>query len=203
MIEDDGVVAGNVTDKYKTRNPIMRYMMDNFLSNLKFLCEHSDAKTVLEVGCGEGELYPAIAKPLGMQYTGTDISEKIIAEAKSRHPDVDFDVQSATELTFEDNAFDLVIAAEVLEHLPDPLAGLNEIARVTKRYAILSVPREPLWRGLNMARGAYVKEFGNTPGHLQHWSRSGFERFVKQRFDIRVIRCPLPWTMVMAEKVGD
>ena len=35
-------------------------------------------------------------------------------------------------------------------------------------------PREPLWRGLNIARGAYLKDLGNTPGHLNHWSKRGF-----------------------------
>ena len=38
------------------------------------------------------------------------------------------------------------------------------------------MPREPLWRGLNMARGAYLKDLGNTPGHVNHWSKRSFHR---------------------------
>ena len=40
-------------------------------------------------------------------------------------------------------------------------------------HLLVSVPREPLWRALNVARGAYLRELGNTPGHVNHWSKRG------------------------------
>ena len=46
-------------------------------------------------------------------------------------------------------------AIEVLEHVPDPAHTLAEMARCAQRHLLVSVPREPLWRALNMARGAY------------------------------------------------
>ena len=54
----------------------------------------------------------------------------------------------------------------------EPLS-LAEIRRVTTSHALLSVPREPIWRMLNFLRGKYWSSGGNTPGHLQHWSRRG------------------------------
>ena len=77
-------------------------------------------------------------------------------------------------LAFADGEFDLVAATEVLEHVPDPAAALAEMARVAGAFLLVSVPHEPLWRALNLARGAYLRELGNTPGHLNHWTRRAF-----------------------------
>ena len=76
--------------------------------------------------------------------------------------------------SFADGEFDLATAIEVLEHVPEPEATLAEMARVARRRLLVSVPREPLWRGLNVARGAYLRELGNTPGHVNHWSKRAF-----------------------------
>ena len=58
-----------------------------------------------------------------------------------------------------------------MEHLGDPEAALEIVAGLASPWAIVSVPREPLWRVLNLGRLKYVGELGNTPGHLHHWSR--------------------------------
>jgi hypothetical protein len=59
------------------------------------------------------------------------------------------------------------------------------------------VPREPLWRGLNLARGAYVQSLGNTPGHVNHWSRRGFVRLLARHGRVIEVRSPFPWTMLL------
>jgi hypothetical protein len=59
------------------------------------------------------------------------------------------------------------------------------------------VPREPLWRALNLARLSYVRELGNTPGHLNHWSKRDFVRFLTRRFEVIETRSPTPWSMVL------
>jgi hypothetical protein len=71
------------------------------------------------------------------------------------------------------------------------------MARVAGRHLLVSVPREPLWRGLNMARGAYLKDLGNTPGHLNHWSKRAFVRLLGQHGEVIEARSPFPWTMVL------
>ncbi len=72
----------------------------------------------------------------------------------------------------------MATAIEVLEHVPDPEATVAEMARVADRWLLVSVPREPLWRGLNVARGAYWRTLGNTPGHVNHWSKRSFVRLL-------------------------
>ena len=62
------------------------------------------------------------------------------------------------------------------------------------------VPFEPLWRIGNMARRRYLRQLGNTPGHVNHWTRWGFRRFVARRFAVDAVSSPLPWTMVRARR---
>jgi hypothetical protein len=66
-------------------------------------------------------------------------------------------------------------------------------------HLVLSVPNEPVWRVLNMVRGKYWTDWGNTPGHIQHWSREGFIRFVSIYFQVTEIRTPLPWIMLLCQ----
>src|SRR3546814_15329572 len=68
---------------------------------------------------------------------------------------------------------------------------------ILEKYLIISVPREPIWCALNIMRGKYLRSFGNTPGHIQHWSQKGFVRLISKYFDIVEIKKPFPWTMLL------
>jgi hypothetical protein len=81
--------------------------------------------------------------------------------------------------------------------MPDPAHTLAEMARCGERHLLVSVPREPLWRVLNMARGAYWSRLGNTPGHLNHWSRRSFVRLIAGYGKVAEVRSPFPWTMLL------
>ena len=109
---------------------------------------------------------------------GTDLEDpKLEAEwATRRRPNLQFEVMPVQSLSFADDEFDLVAATEVLEHVDHPEAAVAEMARVARRWLLVSVPHEPLWRALNVARGAYLRELGNTPGHLNHWTRARLRR---------------------------
>lgn len=192
------VIAGNVYDKWATRNPIAKLLMDNFERTMADVVLPLDVASILEVGCGEGEVSSRLAalKP-GARTFASDLDVPIVRLAQQRHGHVPFFASSATALPFGDGAADLVVLSEVLEHLPDPAGALAEASRVAHKYCLLSVPREPIWRALNMFRGAYVSDLGNTPGHIQHWSTSAFVAFVSQRLDVLAVRTPFPWTMVL------
>ncbi|MGZ4236330.1 MAG: class I SAM-dependent methyltransferase, partial [Solirubrobacteraceae bacterium] len=94
-----------------------------------------------------------------------------------------------------------VAAIEALEHISQPELTIAEMARVARRDLLVSVPREPLWRALNIARGAYLRERGNTPGHVNHWSKSAFVRLLSGYGEVVEARSPFPWTMLLV-RVG-
>jgi SAM-dependent methyltransferase len=191
--------GGNVYDKYGTSNPVARRLMARFMSDLDELVERSGARDAHEVGCGEGEVSIRLARR-GIRVRGTDAFPQVLEEARRRASaageEIDFEARRVEELEPERDAAELVVCCEVLEHLDDPERGLDVLSRL-KPWLIASVPREPLWRALNLARLSYVRELGNTPGHLSHWSKGGFERFLGERFEIVEMRSPTPWSMAL------
>jgi SAM-dependent methyltransferase len=90
---------------------------------------------VLDVGTGPGHL-AAAAAARGARVTGADLSAGMLAAARRRYPELDFVRADAEELPFGDGAFDAVIAAFVVNHLPEPERAAAEWARVGGRVAL-------------------------------------------------------------------
>lgn len=196
MADDSAhVPIGNVVHKEATKNPIERRMVDGFAHALERSLP-SSARRVLEVGCGEGRQLRAIGRRFpSASLVGIDLPDVELVEAWD---DVESAMvqASALSLPFADKSFDLVLALEVLEHLPDPRQALQEIARVGSGVLVASVPWEPVWRLGNLARRRYVGALGNTPGHIQHFSRRGFLRLVAEHVEVESVARPVPWTMI-------
>ncbi|HEY7632548.1 MAG TPA: class I SAM-dependent methyltransferase [Thermoleophilaceae bacterium] len=196
----EAVPTGNTFDKYGSTNPVVRRLMTGFHSTLDELWEKAAPESILDVGCGEGVLTYEWAEKLGdKRIVGIDLDDpKLRAEWETRQrPNLQYRAEEATSLSFGDDEFDMATAIEVLEHVPDPDATLAEMARVARRWLLVSVPREPLWRMLNMARGAYWGSLGNTPGHVNHWSRVGFVSLLTRHGKVEEIRSPFPWSMLL------
>jgi 2-polyprenyl-3-methyl-5-hydroxy-6-metoxy-1,4-benzoquinol methylase len=197
--------GGNVYDKYATRNPIERRLVDGFLEQVCELSDRTGASEAHEVGCGEGEISMLLARR-GLRVRGSDVSAAVIEEARRRsraaRVDVSYREAPISELRPERDAAELIICCEVLEHLDDAEAGLKTLAHLARPWLLVSVPREPIWRALNLARGKYVRDLGNTPGHLGHWSRRGFVELLRARVDVVEVRSPLPWTMALCRANG-
>jgi 2-polyprenyl-3-methyl-5-hydroxy-6-metoxy-1,4-benzoquinol methylase len=194
------VPTGNTFDKYGSSNPVVKRLMGGFHSTLDELFERAAPRSILDVGCGEGVLTAEWAERLrDGRVVGIDLDDpKLRAEWDRRpRPNLEFRTEEATSLSFADDEFDMACAIEVLEHVPDPEATVAEMARVASRHLLVSVPREPLWRGLNLARGAYLRELGNTPGHVNHWSKRAFVAMLARYGTVEEARSPFPWTMVL------
>ncbi len=192
--------AGNTYDKFNSSNPISRTLVRGFTHALQGLLAQTEASTTLEVGCGEGYIQQMLAARQYRSQVAFDIDFPIVEEARQRHAAAHYFVGNGEALPFASASFDLVMAIEVLEHVPDPDQVLAEMARVARRYVIVSVPREPVWRALNLVRAKYVGALGNTPGHVQHWGSAGFRRQVARHFTVVAMAQPLPWTMLLATK---
>jgi 2-polyprenyl-3-methyl-5-hydroxy-6-metoxy-1,4-benzoquinol methylase len=195
------VPTGNTFDKYGSRNPVVRRLMSAFHSDLDELMRRAGPGSLLDVGCGEGVLTAQWAERVcSGRVIGIDLEDpKLEAEwVRRRRPNLEFRAEEATSLPFADGEFELAAAIEVLEHVPEPQATLAEMARVASSWLLVSVPREPLWRALNVARGAYWRSLGNTPGHVNHWPKRGFVELVGRYGTVQEVRSPFPWTMVLA-----
>jgi 2-polyprenyl-3-methyl-5-hydroxy-6-metoxy-1,4-benzoquinol methylase len=198
------VPTGNTFDKYGSNNPVVRRLMAGFERTLEELFSQAAPGSVLDVGCGEGILSAEWARRLEPgRVVGVDLADpKLEAEWAHRGAEnLEFRAMRAEQLEFGENEFDLVAATEVLEHVSDPERALAEMARVARQHLLVSVPHEPLWRVLNVARGAYLRELGNTPGHVNHWNRRGFVNLLGRFGEVVEIRSPFPWTMLLV-RVG-
>jgi 2-polyprenyl-3-methyl-5-hydroxy-6-metoxy-1,4-benzoquinol methylase len=194
------VPTGNAFDKYGSTNPAVRRLMAGFEGTLQRLFARADPESVLDVGCGEGVLTHRWAEQLERRpVLGIDFADpKLEAEWHTRRrSNLEFRTFNGADLPFGDGSYDLVAAIEVLEHVPDPDRTLAEMARVAARHLLVSVPREPLWRVLNVGRGAYVRDLGNTPGHVNHWSKRSFAALAARHGEVIEARSPFPWTMLL------
>lgn len=198
--QEPDVVTGNHFNKYESTNPIVRHLMRRFHAAFDTCLAATDGETATEVGCGEGYLTERLLQR-GLTVGGCDISPRVIRLAQERlkpWPDVRLEVGDILAMEAESWKADLVVCCEVLEHLPDPDAALEVLAGISNRWLIASVPHEPWWRVLNVARGKYLGALGNTPGHIQHWSQRGFVTLIESRFDVVQVQPVFPWTMLLA-----
>lgn len=203
-VQENGIVVGNNYDKYASSNPIVKWMMSGFHGSLDGFLAQANPSSIHEVGCGEG-YWTIECSRQGLNVRGSDFSEQIIDMAKHNASKAGFatgifEVGSIYDLSAEKHSADLIVCCEVLEHIDDPQAGLQKLQEITQNKIILSVPREPIWRVLNVIRGKYISNLGNTPGHIQHWSKSGFVELVSRYFNIIDVSSPFPWTMLYCEK---
>jgi len=203
---EDETVVGNTYDKYGSRNPIVLRIMNGFSDALAEFVAKSEVRSIHEIGCGEG-YWVQIWHKEGYDVRGSDFSSVVIDLARENAteagcPPTIFEQRSIYEVDPAEDSAELIVCCEVLEHLEDPEKALSSLQLVVQKHLIISVPHEPIWRVLNMARGKYLSDWGNTPGHIQHWSRSGITELVAKYFDIEEVKTPFPWTMIFCSTKG-
>jgi len=196
-LDTPGVVSnvpGNYFDKHGSRNPGVRLLMQRFHSALFDEINAYEPDSILDVGCGEGRTTRFVADQFSVAIHGAELEGHLLTEARILVPEARFVCASVYALPYPDRAFDVVVATEVLEHLHDPSGAVRELLRVARKAVILTVPHEPWWRLANMMRGKYLSDFGNTPGHVQHWTRTGFVRLLALQGNAPRVRGVGLWT---------
>ena len=97
------------------------------------------SQRALDVGCGPGALTAELVTRLGASaVAAVDPSPPFVAAARARYPDVDVHQASAERLPFADRAFDAALAQLVVHFMTDPVAGLAEMARVTRHGGVVA-----------------------------------------------------------------
>jgi SAM-dependent methyltransferase len=191
-------------ETYVSGNPVIQVCLQRFLNRVAALFEQIAAGGLygLDVGCGEGHMLGDLQRRglLG-RMTAVDLDGDRIAFARARYPFCDYQTGDVRQLDFADGTFDYILAAEVLEHLPDPRRALQELRRVVKpgAYLIVSVPHEPFFHWGNLARGKYWDRGGRTPDHLNFWHRREFESLLAEFVAIerRFAAATFPWLLYL------
>lgn len=190
---------------YQSANPLAKMLINNFMHKLIELIQTVNAQKIFEVGSGEGYVAVHLANNGYFVHGGDYRAEAVqIAQNLAQQREVSgktkFEVMDIYNYDFASVTTDLVVCCEVFEHLPDPTMALERIIETNADYFLFSVPGEPFWRIMNMLRFKYLKDLGNTPGHINHWTYGGFSRFLASKLEI--IKCvkPLPWNMVLCGK---
>lgn len=195
---ENGLVVGTSGNKYATKNPIGKYLLAQFDKAIADMVVFVNPSTVLEIGCGEGHITKILVESTCAEIHATEISSEVLKEAKDNISSDRVSWEVAKLESYKSiYTPEIVVCCEVLEHVDDPVVGIASLASIRAKWYILSVPREPIWRALNMLRGAYLKDFGNSPGHINHWSKNRFINLVSKHLEVVQVKSPLPWTVLL------
>ncbi|MBI5280394.1 MAG: class I SAM-dependent methyltransferase [Candidatus Solibacter usitatus] len=185
--------AAPLQEKYNTSNPAVRFLLNRFFSRLRTVIGEVGPATVLDAGCGEGEILVRGALPAGTHVVSLDLHPQSLAAARQRIGQRRLVCGSTYQLPFASNSVDAVLCLEVLEHLDQPERALAELSRVARQAVILSVPHEPWFRLGNLARGKYLDHRGNHPEHVQHWNPSTLRAMLREEFNTVELFPAFPW----------
>lgn len=155
-------------DDMKKHGPFSRHIRRLIKDTIRPLTFES----VLDVGCGQGSLLADLRSEFPyIKPNGIDISTSSIELARIRVPDGRFWILDAAKGHL-DERFDLVVCSEVLEHIPDDMAVLKNLASMTGKYLIASAPQGRM-RRFEVAKVGHVRNY--APGELvQKIEKSGF-----------------------------
>ncbi len=193
------------TKKYENANPVQVFLIKRFFSTVASMVIQSGADQICDVGCGEGYIRAYLQSHFPeLHIQGIDIDLNELEQGKRINPPIASNSLLQADimhLPYPGRVFNLVLCLEVLEHLQYPQNGLEELTRISDKYLILSVPHEPFFRLMNFMRGRNLRQWGNDPGHIQHFSINTFRSLItKHRLRILDIKYPYPWLCILAEK---
>lgn len=201
---------GNYYDKYNSKNIIENLIIKNYFKTILQICIRYNITDFIDIGCGEGKwLYEFSNK--GFKCIGTEYEDEVINIAKKNLEGLNFDIFKSN--IYSENFAEIInnkineteikniFFLEVLEHLNDPITIIKKLKKINFNYMIISVPNEPLWRFLNCCRLKYLKQLGNTPGHINHFSYFRFKKVLEKHFELVETNAPIPFLISLVKNV--
>lgn len=164
--------------KWEYNNRLYQGVLARYLDRMASHMKAVAPSFVLDAGCGEGYVYRGLrARGITARWHGVDLSATAVEFAAARAPEASWCAADLRTIPVPDRHAELVLCSQVLEHIPSPEGVRDELARVSDRYLLISVPLEPTFRSLcalTIALG-----IGQDPGHVNFWSPAAFRRFLK------------------------
>jgi 2-polyprenyl-3-methyl-5-hydroxy-6-metoxy-1,4-benzoquinol methylase len=185
------------TKKYRAKNPVKRKLIGRFVDRVTELFHENGApKSVLEIGVGEGFLSGHLS---GIhpktKFSGVDIKESDLALLRAKFPNIEAHQGSIYDLSSLPGGYDLIICAEVLEHLERPEDALDQIVSLRPERVLLTVPHEPWFMLSNLAMGKNITRLGNDIEHCNHFTVPKFKQLLSTRFDLTTVTTSYPWIL--------
>ena len=188
-------IGGNYYDKHNSSNPIVKWMMKKFYGTFIDILKDTPGQTLVDIGCGEGHLTNIIYNECDFEIKALEMDGATALHAGALYPHLD--VQQRNIINFG-GQYDILIASEVLEHVEEYPKAIKNCATVAKT-CVFSVPREPWFRLANVARLKYLPRFGNTPGHVNNWTKGDFKKLLEGYFDHVEIQTTTLWTVAVCK----
>ena len=189
--------------KYASPNPLQRWLINRFQRRVADLVALSVGQLgappyCLDVGCGEGYVLEYLRGELPhIHLCGVDLDKEALKRARAGNNDTPLYRGDVLNLPFADGSFDMVICLEVLEHLESPWLAVDELARVSSRDLLVSVPNQPFFSLANFLRGKNWPTWGDDPEHVQRWGGKSFASLMGERVAIERVVYSFPWVMVL------
>jgi SAM-dependent methyltransferase len=192
------------TAKYRNPSRVQRALIRRFVARLHALFVAANpVSRVLEIGVGEGFLSGYLSERFPEKhFTGVDLDPAKLAGLRRLFPRIETHVGDGYDLSFLPGQYDLVICAEVLEHVQEPLRLVDQALARQPHRLILTVPHEPWFQLSNLARGKNLRLLGNDPEHLQHWGPRSFRAMLEPRCEVLVTTTSYPWLLALAAPRG-
>ena len=191
-------------DKYENKGLLHQMVLGRFLDFMAEALAPYQSSRVLDFGCGEALFWKEM-RSRGVQMadlTGIDLREDALSTAKMEFPEHEFIETDLLQFETKEG-YDLVIASQVLEHLPEPEKFLTKLVELpgTSGRLLLTVPWEPFFMLSNLARGRDVFRLGNHPEHINRWGKRAFREFVGNHATLVKMETVFPFIAVTAAPV--
>jgi SAM-dependent methyltransferase len=190
--------SGQDAKKYSTRNPVVRRLIARWLQIVRVAVSQPQGMLV-DVGIGEGLALEQIV-PAGARVVGVEYRRDKLRLAQQHIEQLAGVVADAGMLPLRDAAAEVTTCIEVLEHLVTPEPAVEELARITGRRCVVSVPWEPWFRLGNLGRGKNLTRIGNDIEHVQQFTPHRLKSLLDRHFDrVEIVRA-FPWLVAVAER---